>query len=180
MPENVIDELAALVDALLTEDHLRPVTMFLQDQAPTWYTDQASAAALDARRVADESGWGGEPTEPVFTSARDHPQWLRRRILAATLEWFLGRAVTCQHTPRARAPVPVFAASWKPGAIVCQECLHLLAPPLCSREYRTCASCGVTRETEDLLVGSGLIAGPVTYWFRVCERCRYWPKDAMS
>lgn len=111
-------DLEAALEAATTED-------WAQVAADT--TPEFRARLGTARRAAREASAAsiGATGSSVgrFTHA---PDWLKLGALDSFVRWQRGEAALCEHRPTTAAPEPVTAAAWRPGAIVCAECVGLL------------------------------------------------------
>lgn len=150
----------------------------LEDVLWPGLADQARAATADttARLRAAAAAATGRVSHTA-TPASDVPGWVRLGALDAVVGWLLGRSSTCMHAPDAYRPMPVGAAAWKPGLVVCGECAHLLQLPRGSDADRRCDGCG--RVTEGVEVGDwilpvGMQVGVMLYSVGVCSGC-CWP-----
>ena len=131
------------------------------------HADQINAAAahsISAHKHGDR----------VELMARtDVPAWLRLGLLDTLIGWVDGRGRTCMHAPDHRRPEPVFGAAWRPGLVVCSQCLHLL--DVVGEADRTCDVCGYICGGDD--VGDPIYVGTVwvgslAFEFGTCGNCR--------
>lgn len=93
--------------------------------------------------------------------------WLRLGAVEALVNHLAGTASTCLHAPDPRKPLPIFAAAWRPGLIVCAGCRHLLA--LHGEADLQCDLCGrVDGSVSSLL----LSLGALVFLAGACRGCR--------
>ena len=77
------------------------------------------------------------------------------------------------HAPTHRRPEPVFSAAWRPGLVVCTQCLHLLG--VTGVADRTCDRCGHVCdgiEAGDPIYSGTVFVGELGYQFGTCGDCR--------
>lgn len=111
------------------------------------YTDQIGAAAAEATETVDRwsadgyaAGYYIEPGAWLSPSASH--EWTMD-VWRETFEpWIAGGGRTCLHNPNIAAPQPVWAVAWRPGLVVCGECLPMLDLGVTAIEDRTCDRCG--------------------------------------
>jgi hypothetical protein len=105
--------------------------------------DAASAALDEADRFGYQLGRaiGWFISEGVQPRPEDMPEWVHRGCCGAFDQWLDGKASTCIHAPVYSKPQPVWACAWKPGMVVCEQCL-LLFNVATLAEDRTCDGCG--------------------------------------
>jgi len=125
--------------------------------------DAAATAALFATMSEMEAHGAGPPRGLTHG---DIPGWLRLSILDALAQFMAGSASTCLHAPTPDRPEPVYAAAWRPGLVVCGECLHLFR--LAGAADRTCDCCG---QVCDGIHAARLLFGPLVYMYGTCAGC---------
>lgn len=94
------------------------------------------------------------------------PDWVRLSITDAMLQWVQGESDTCQHCPSPLRPEPLYVAAWRPGLIVCGQCLPMLHDEDFSS--RICDSCGMGRCVRALVVQSGIFQ----FFAALCADCK--------
>lgn len=162
-----LDALMTWVEGLPPDEYLELVECVAAASPPGRF-DQQIAAARDSRLLSPRT------VSPSATpSGAPTPDWVRLAALETFAEWVTGRGRTCMHAPDPDRPQPVIAAAWRPGLVVCAECLHLLCG-LSRTEDARCDACGrVTTgvENRDGIRPYGTFIGPLTYRVGVCEDC---------
>ena len=160
----MLDELLGrLTPELLTE---------LQAAMPAGYAalaDQVVAAQAQSVELMehvenDRVGW---------VRRTDVGGWIRLGVLDALLAWIDGTARTCMHMPDHRRPQPVFSCAWKPGLVVCVQCLHLL--DVVGAADATCDRCGHICEgvyADDAIYTGTVWVGALAFQFGTCADCR--------
>lgn len=148
----------------------------LRAGVPTWFRDQADAAADEIATnllTAQQAGIVGEaPQMPTH----QHPAWVRLSVIDTLVKWWAGQNDSCLHAPHPMRPQPVCSVAWKPGLIVCGDCTHLLDIPRNSAADRTCDGCGkVTAglEAGDPIYPFTVVCGVLSHGVGVCGDCRY-------
>lgn len=95
------------------------------------------------------------------------PRWYRRAVGEVLWRYQGGNVWTCDHAPEYRLGLPVAAATWEPGLVVCVRCLPALdvegqvAPP---------RPCDVCREPGATAYGTR--HGRLLLFTLLCPRCR--------
>lgn len=164
--------------AIELDDFLRSLSeddwQALKARQPTAHKDQLETAARKAReseekKLGHKSGW---------VARESLVDWVRLGMYDALAEWFFGRAVTCVHQPTPRFPQPMFAAAWKPGLVVCERCVDLLA--VTGVANKTCDGCGHVCEgpPDDGITPVTTFVGSLGYQVGVCERCHAEMREA--
>jgi hypothetical protein len=95
-------------------------------------TNQRAALGYAAGYYSAPGRWG---------TREDVPDWVKQGWEYAFTPWMHGEGRTCRHNPNVLCPQPVWACAWKPGLVVCAECLHLFDVATVA-EDRTCDGCG--------------------------------------
>jgi hypothetical protein len=130
------------------------------------YVDQINAAT--AHSISAHKG-----SERVELMARtDVDEWLRLGLLDTLIGWIDGRGRTCMHAPDYRRPEPVFGCAWRPGLVVCGQCLHLL--DVVGEADRTCDVCGYIcggADAGDPIYVGTVWVGALAYEFGTCGDC---------
>ncbi len=142
-------------------------------QVPAHLLDQADAAAGDARnllqRVAEAMG---KPLHHLHPASVDG--WLRLSAVDALRGFLDGSARVCLHNPTPRRYEVIFACAWRPGLVVCAQCIPLLKAPnkvadaTCDRCGRVCASLADGGGIHPLV----LQIGALTFNAGACPDCR--------
>jgi hypothetical protein len=99
------------------------------------------------------------------------PEWVRLGMYDTMLKWHEGRVLTCIHMPRPEQPEPVYAAAWKPGAVVCAPCKHMLA--VTGIADTICDGCGHQCKgmPDDGIMPVTAFCGALAYQMGVCGAC---------
>lgn len=104
---------------------------------------------------------------------REVDDWIRLGLLDVLLQWVGGHSRTCMHAPHWRRPQPVFSCAWKPGLVVCIQCVALLKAT--GIADKTCDCCGhvcAGVEAGDAVWGGSVFIGELCYEFGTCADCR--------
>ncbi|OAA23595.1 hypothetical protein UG55_103529 [Frankia sp. EI5c] len=101
------------------------------------------------------------------------PRWYRALTNDALSRYRSGTAWTCDHAPSYGLGLPVAAASWEPGLVVCATCLPALDIGDQAAIVRCCDGCGKPRATP-----FGVRDGRLLMFVLVCPRCRGWLRVA--
>jgi hypothetical protein len=161
------------LDELLT-DPPEWLRAYAAEVLNTHVGDQFLAACRDAHHAL-------KTISAVDPAARvDHPDpgqvedWLRLGLLDTLLAWLTGKGRrTCMHAPHPARPEPVYAAAYKPGLVVCAQCLPMLR--VSGEADRACDACGhvcAGLEHGDPCYPIVLALGPFTYAAGACPACR--------
>lgn len=165
---------ALALDDLLSTPAGRAVLGEAARHAPTWFADQAGAAAADAVRWLEFEATFMNAGKVGNVDRAEVPDWIRLGVTVAWTTWVLGRGSTCLHSPTVDRPEPVFATAWQPGLIACSRCIHLTVLRPGSVADRTCDGCGhVVAGLDD---GEGIHPGrvqfgPLLYAYGTCPGC---------
>jgi hypothetical protein len=125
---------------------------------------QAQSVAATKLTEGDRLGW---------IPRDDIDAWVRLGTLDALLGWLDGRGRTCMHSPSHHRPQPVFAAAWRPGLVVCAQCLHLL--DVTGPASMVCDCCGRACEgtdADDPVFCGAVWLGELCYQWGACTDCR--------
>jgi hypothetical protein len=126
-------------------------------------TDQLGAAARHAFDIIAAAG---------MVNMGAAPGWVRLGALDTLVRWADGTARVCLHNPCISRPEPVFSAAYKPGLVVCGECVALLR--VRGVEDRTCDSCGRVCqgiEADDPIYPVAVVVGALNFGAGVCGHC---------
>lgn len=144
----------------------------LRAQVPAHLLDQSEAAAGDARtllgRVARTMG---TPLREMV--AADVEDWLRLSAVDALRGFLDSSARVCLHNPTPHRHEPIFACAWRPGLVVCAQCIATLRAPsrqadlTCDRCGRVCAG----PATGDGIRSLVLQIGALTFHAGACTDC---------
>lgn len=143
---------------------------------PTWLLDQVDATTDEIRGNMQKARDAGLTQRVGDMPTDQHPGWVRLGLWDALAKWWFGQHSACVHDPNPLRPQPVMSAAWKPGLVVCRDCIHLLNLRDGSVADRTCDGCGrlVSGENDDLMNPFVVTAGVMTYLVGACQDCRYW------
>lgn len=172
-----LDDLIGVIESLPVDEALRMLD-FIAGQLPTGLADQTAAAAGEAHALA--AATVGQTGRLLSAGHLTIPAWARLGALDTLATWVMGGGRTCMHNVTHLRPQPIFAAAWRPGLVVCWNCLHLLhnADPIVDA---TCDGCGyVCRGVQhgDGIRPAGMTVGLLTYRVGVCEECFLdWPRE---
>ncbi|ONH61285.1 hypothetical protein CcI49_06765 [Frankia sp. CcI49] len=117
------------------------------------------------------SGLRPPPVVPVVGL----PRWYRAMVAEVMTRYRHGQVWTCDHAPAYRLGLPVAAATWEPGLVVCGRCVGALdvegqaAVPHC---------CEICREAGAAPYGTR--HGRLLLFALLCPRCRGWLRVAKS
>lgn len=163
------EKLAVALDDVLTDpESVRAIYAYMNHPAVKPLIDTPGRRQQLATTEATIAAMGDAQGA---ASADEVPMWVRLGTLSAVSAWVADQARTCLHDPRADGPVPGLAAAWKPGLVVCPQCLHMLATGGGVEEYR-CDGCGRISLPEDGGVRvASLSTGALTYRFGACPDC---------
>ena len=169
--------LTLALDTLLTDTRYADELNQLRNLLPAGFLDQVDAAARDAKEVLHAIGdyIGADASTSGWAPVDRFPEWLRLGALDALAGWVTGRAATCRHNPSPDRAQPVVAAAWKPGLVVCPDCLRMTACRPGSLADRTCDGCGHECAGPDVGDGiwTGLVhVGVLVYQYGVCGGCK--------
>lgn len=169
-----LGQLTLALDALFCHEDILEIAERLRGTISPGFLDQMDGASDEARRnfaalrgMLESRSGGGMPA--------DFPGWIRLGIIDALVTWLAGKSRTCMHDPSPSRPQPMFAAAWKPGLVVCKQCIHLLPCVRNSKADRTCDSCGTVCEGvehDDPIYPSVTAFGALTFMFGVCGDCK--------
>lgn len=166
--------------ALAMDELLARLTPEMAEQigtlSPVGLRDQLRAASDDARRLVTGIHFAANP-DAGEDSVRMLPtaeviDWMRLGLLHTLVRWSMGQASTCMHSPRMDRPQPVFAAAWRPGLVVCEQCLHLFH--LAGVRDSTCDGCGYVckgLEHDDGIWPLTVTLGAMVYQAGACKDC---------
>lgn len=162
------------LEQLMLHPQYRELAEAIRAGMPTALTDQHDAATRDTTHVyaAIAEQLGGSVNGRTVAET---PAWIRLGVIEAWVGYCSGRAATCIHAPSAERPTPVFAAAWKPGLVVCGQCIRLTSPRAGSLKDRTCDGCGhecAGVDAGDPIYPSGAQMGSLIFQFGVCTSCR--------
>lgn len=98
-------------------------------------------------------------------SLASFPRPLRFELIDNFVSWSADLLNTCTHMPRPGTGAGLtYAASWKPGTIVCQQCTRLLGKPP--------SSCRVCSDEPAPVAGWVSFGPELIFMYRTCERCQ--------
>ncbi|MDG9673028.1 hypothetical protein [Micromonospora sp. DH14] len=157
-----------VLEQLMLHPRFNELATLTRAITPVGLVDQTDRATEDARQVMAAEGHGVKSVD-----ASSVPGWLRLGLLDVYAQWAAGTADTCRHQPAVDRPMPVIAAAWRPGLVVCPACVHLTGLP--RGADTTCDACG--HQCGDLAHGDGIYAdmiqlGPLIYQYGTCGDCR--------
>jgi hypothetical protein len=135
---------------------------------PTAYRDQLNAAAHEGISIAEDLlGHKG-----IWVPHSGIVEWVRLGMLDALLRWMKGQALTCIHRPHPDRPEPVFAAAWKPGVVVCADCVDMLSVAGTVADT-ICDGCGHECQglPDDGITPFTTFVGSLGYEAGVCDSC---------
>jgi hypothetical protein len=118
-----------------------------KDPEDVAWRDQLAAATAEQTQLTDRryklARAAGYFTGPrVKTRGNDVlPDWMYGGHADVFEAWAFGRGRTCMHNPNFIHPQPVWACVWRPGLVVCTDCLYLFEAATMA-EDRTCDGCG--------------------------------------
>lgn len=139
----------------------------LRPQRYTALWDQVDAAAAEGIKLAErELGH-----DAAWVPHKGIIEWVRLGMLDVLLKWFNKEALTCIHMPTPDRPEPVYAAAWKPGVVVCVQCLALLTAVGVADTI--CDGCGheCKGPPDDGITPFTTFAGSLGYQAGVCDSC---------
>jgi hypothetical protein len=141
----------------------------VEAHTPAGLADQVHAA-LRASIAAVEAG---QDTPVVGVAPHTVDDWIRLGALDTLVGWIGGSGKTCLHQPHWRRPQPVWSAAWRPGLVVCSNCLHLLQ--VVGDADRTCDCCGrvcAGDDAGDPIYTTIVWCGALAYQCGTCADCR--------
>ncbi len=161
------------LDELLTNLTAQQVRE-MRAHAPVAVLDQADAAADDARRITRTAIRAVSPDhlDEQYLPPAAVAGWLRLGAVDALRAFLEGTARTCLHNPSPTRFEPIFAAAWKPGLVVCQQCTVLFKAH--GEADRRCDGCGhvcAGPDHGDGIRATNLCVGALTYTAGVCVDC---------
>ncbi|MFI5495283.1 hypothetical protein [Actinoplanes sp. NPDC051859] len=163
------------LEQIMLHPHYDRIVQQARALAPAAVIDEADIATGQAfnvlTKMAESPGSGGL----ILSAPKDIPGWLRLSVMDAVATYFAGRADTCRHSPSPRAPIPVFAAAWRPGVVSCGACCgYLFAIPSDTDADATCDRCGhrcTGVAAGDPICPAMVQFGPLVYQYGVCRDC---------
>jgi hypothetical protein len=130
----------------------------------------AAPGLLAGRSTAVNRDFGA--VSRVADRRSDRPSLSLLALVVATVETFAaGNGTTCRHEPRLGTAVELFAATWKPGTVVCGECVHVLLIRPDSLEARRCAACGRVAGPDEVVYAGATRFGRLLFRSLVCSGC---------
>lgn len=157
--------------AVELDDYLNRLTdderAALRPQMDVAFRDQVDAAAAEGIRLAEaELGHGA-----VWVPHGGIIDWVRLGMLDVVLKWFNNEALTCIHMPAPGRPEPVYAAAWKPGIVVCAQCIGLLS--VSGVADTICDGCGHQCKgmPDDGITPFTTFIGTLGYQAGACDSC---------
>lgn len=145
------------------------------------FHDQVDAAAADLQAatqlghaLAIATGYAAGPVSIMMpTTLLEDLPWAARGWHDTFEPWLRGEGRTCIHNPNLSHPQPVWGCAWKPGLVVCGECLHLFDVATMA-EDRTCDGCGRVvggPENGDPIYSTAVQHEFMAYRIGVCTDC---------
>lgn len=134
---------AALNEALQDPDFVALLNELGNDPSGTPFIPPSTAAA---RRINNTTmleavtGKLGPSASWIDAGTESGNNWIQLGMLAELAGWTAGESRTCMHAPSPLGTVPVKAAAWTPGLVVCMSCTHL--QELHTDEKFRCDCCG--------------------------------------
>lgn len=167
-------------EELLLHPRFGEMVRHFRNIMPTGLRDQIDAAAIETHDGLHQMRDSAQEGKVAAVGADSVGDWLRLGVIDALVAHCTGTAVTCAHNPHPAFPQPLLAAAWKPGLVVCGDCVHLLSLPKRSAANFTCDACGHVcagdAAGDPLFIGASQL-GPLLYRFGTCAACRVTGND---
>jgi hypothetical protein len=156
---------------LYSHPHAIEIIQSIRATMPTWLQDQSDAAIGGTAAILDRIS-NIDNRKRAAKTDDEIPDWIRLGVLDTWVNYCIGSADTCIHSPVFHRPQPVFAMAWKPGLVVCGQCLHLVKAA--GVADKTCDGCGricAGPEHGDGIYPGAIQFGPMAWHYGACESC---------